>query len=176
MVLSAVGNELCWYAVYTKPREEDRAGYNLTAWQVETFTPRLIARRYDKFTGRQQKVIRPLFPRYIFARFRAHQLLHKVSFTRGVHSVVNIGGVPAVVDDEIIEQIRSRLGDDGFVRTYDELKPGDRVVIQDGPLKDFVGVFESKTKDQARISILLTAVKYQSHVLIERELAKKVGA
>jgi transcriptional antiterminator RfaH len=169
------GSEPAWYVLYTKAKEEDRAEFNLSAWQVETFTPRLIERRYDRLTGKQQNIIKHLFPRYIFARFRADQMLHKVSFTRGVHSVVSFGGAPAVVEDDIIETLRARLGEDGYVRLDDELRPGDKVVIRDGPLKNFVGVFQRRTKDQARISILLTAVSYQSHVLIERGMATKVA-
>lgn len=176
MTQSASGNDLRWYAVYTKHNEEDRVGYNLMAWQVETLTPKLLRRHYNKFIGGYQNVVKPLFPRYIFARFRADQMLHKVCFTRGVQSVVSFGGTPAWIDDEIIELVRSRIGPDGFVRTSEELRPGDKVVIREGPLKNFVGVFESKTKDQARISILLTAVSYQSHVLIESEMAMKVAA
>ncbi len=131
----SASNDLRWYAIYTKPNEEDRVGYNLMAWQVETFTPQLLKRRYNKFTGTHQNVAKPLFPRYIFARFRADQMLHKVCFTRGVQSVVSFGGKPASIDDEIIEMIRSRIGPDGFVRTSEELRPGDKVVIREGPLK-----------------------------------------
>lgn len=172
----SASSDLRWYAVYTKPNEEDRVGYNLMARQVETFTPQLLKRRYNKLTGTHQNVAKPLFPRYIFARFRADQMLHKVCFTRGVQSVVSFGGKPASIDDEIIEMIRSRIGPDGYVRTSEELRPGDKVVVREGPLKNFVGVFEGKTKDQARISIMLTAVSYQGHILIESEMAMKVAA
>lgn len=176
MVPNSFGSELSWYAIYTNPKQEDRARFNLNAWQVETFTPMCIERRYNQFTGKPHNVVKHLFPRYIFARFRADQLLHKIYFTRGVKSVVSFGGKPARVDDEIIEIIRARVGEDGYVRISEELKPGDKVVIRSGPLKDFVGMFESKTKDHARISILLTTINFQSHVLIEREMAAKVGA
>lgn len=175
MVPNSFGSEPSWYVIYTHPKQEDRARYNLNAWQVETFTPMCIERRYNQFTGKPQNVVKHLFPRYIFARFRVDQLLHKVCFTRGVKSVVSFGGNPAVVDDEIIETIRERIGADGYVRLSEDLKPGDKVIIRSGPLKDFVGMFESRTKDQARISILLTTINFQSHVLVEREMAAKVA-
>lgn len=164
-----------WYVIHTKPLQEERADNNLRAWSVETFTPKIRERRYNKFTGKLSYVTKPLFPRYIFARFSAAALLHKVCFTRGVQSVVGFGGGPDPVSDEIIEVIKQREGRDGFVRLYDELNRGDKVVISDGPLKDFAGVFEGHAKDRDRVSILLTTVSYQSRILIERGLVKKVS-
>src|SRR5262245_34582992 len=79
-------NSQRWYVVHTNAKQEDRAANNLRAWQVETFSPRMKERRYNQFTNEPILMTRPLFPRYIFARFEADQLLHKVSNTRGVHS------------------------------------------------------------------------------------------
>ncbi|HYO62474.1 MAG TPA: transcription termination/antitermination NusG family protein [Pyrinomonadaceae bacterium] len=164
-----------WYAIHTKPMQEERAGSNLRAWSVETFTPKIKVRRYNQFTGKISLVTKPLFPRYIFARFSAAALLHKVCFTRGVQSVVGFGAGPDPVSDEIIEVIKQREDKDGLVQLYDDLNRGDKVVISDGPLKDFVGVFDGHAKDRDRVSILLTTVSYQNRILIERGLVRKVS-
>src|SRR5215216_1172190 len=95
-----------WYAVYTNPQQEGRAESNLWAWRVETFNPKLRERRYNQYSGKPVRVTKPLFPRYIFARFKARDLLHKVWFTRGVHSVVGCGNIPSPVDDQIIDLIQ----------------------------------------------------------------------
>ena len=85
----------------------------------------------------------------------------------------NQAAVP--VDDEIIELIRSRLGDDGFVKTTEDLKPGDSVVIKEGRFKNFYGVFEREMPDADRVRILLNAVSFQAHVVVNRALVSKVS-
>src|SRR5687767_2301626 len=144
-----------WYVIHTKPKQEARADSNLAAWDVETFNPKVKEWRRNNFTGKLSLVVNSLFTNYIFARFRADSLLHKVCFTRGVHRVVSFGDAPKAVDDEIIALIHSREDADGFVRTEDELVEGDRVIVKDGPLKDFVGVFQKEMGAADRVVLLL---------------------
>jgi len=164
-----------WYTIYAKPRQEERAASNLRAWNIETFAPKLKERRYRSLRGQPIQVVKPLFPRYIFARFDASKLLHKVWFTRGVNSVVSFGGHAVVVSEEIISNIRSRTSEDGFIRTGEELTVGDKVRVKDGLLHGFEGVFESKTKASTRVKLLLNAVNYQCRIEIERDLIERVG-
>jgi transcriptional antiterminator RfaH len=120
-------------------------------------------------------VVKPLFPNYLFARFSVSELLHKISYTRGVHSVLSYGGGPTPIDDEIIEMMRSRLGSDGLIRLDDDFNKGDRVVIKKGPLCHFEGIFEGKYDAQERVSIFLTTVSYQNRVVIEKDWLRKVS-
>lgn len=166
------GDNLRWFVIQAKPKQEDRANSNLKAWMVETFTPRLREPGCDKYTGERSYITKHLFPRYIFARFDANNSLHKVHFTRGVHSVVSYGNKPAPVDDQIIDAIRSRVAEDGYVKLHGDLQPGDQVMINNGPLKNFIGVFDREINDTDRVMILLTTVSYQAHIVIERELVQ----
>lgn len=175
MSLERISDTPRWYVVQTGVRQEERAVNNLNAWQVETFLPKLRQRRFNRSTGIMTQVVAPMFPRYLFARFDASRMLHKVSFTRGVHTVVSFGGRPAAVDDAIIELIQSQIGDDGLVHLYSDLKAGDKVKIRDGSLKDFTGVFNHKFKNTDRVAILLTTISYQGHVVIEREFVEKIN-
>lgn len=162
-----------WYVIHTHPKEEDRAEHNLKAWKIETFVPKLKEHRQNPFTGESFYVIKPLFKRYIFARFDLGSLYHKVRFTRGIHSIVSFGNTPIPVDDEIINIIRLRISKDGFVRIWEDLKPGDQVVIKEGPLKDFTGIFVREMKESDRVMILLNAVNYQAHALVEKQTLKR---
>jgi transcription elongation factor/antiterminator RfaH len=173
--LSSVTNDAQrWYVIYTHPKEEERASMNLTAWNVETFYPKILQRRYNKYTQVPTNLVKPLFPRYIFARFQAEHLLHKIYYTRGVHSIVGFSNGPAPVDDEIIHLIQSRVGKDGYVKFGDELELGDRVIVGEGPFKDLSGVLEQKLKDTERVKILLKAVSYQCYVVTEKESVHKL--
>ena len=164
-------NQPHWYAVRTKPKEEDRADFNLRAFQVPTFTPKLKELRTSGYGGRY--TIKHLFTPYIFAHFASSQL-HKINYTRGVHKVVTFGGCPISISDEIIDLIREKVGDDGFIHLEEELRPGDKVRINSGPLQSLVGVFHRHLNDKQRVEILLNAINYQNHLLIDREMVEKI--
>lgn len=161
-----------WYAVHTNARDEDRAESNLSAWGVETCCPKLKCVRTLNFTGRAVQVIEHMFPRYIFARFNAETMLHKVRFTRGVRNVVMIGDVPARVEDEIIDVLRSRMSPDGLI-TQDEFDEGDEVYLKAGPFKGFTGVFNSRLTGNDRVTILLDTVRFQGRLIIDVALIEK---
>jgi transcriptional antiterminator RfaH len=164
-----------WYVIRTGAKQEERAISNLNAWRVETFLPKVKVRRLNHFTGITKYVPGPMFPHYAFARFDASRFLHQVCYTRGVHSVVSFGGVPAGVDDSIIEIIQAQIGDDGLVQLGTELKVGDDVKIKDGPLANFVGVFDHQLDHSDRVVILLTAVSYQGRIVIQKECVEKIN-
>ena len=165
----------CWYVIQTHPKQEERALSNLNAWQVETFSPKFRDRRTNEFTGKPTFLTKFLFPGYIFARFKINDLYHKVRFTRGVHSLVSFNDYPSPVNDEIISAIKSRIMDDGFVKIGEDFKPGDEVIINHGPFKNFQGIFQRETKEADRVSILLQTVSFQTHVIISREAIKRVS-
>ena len=175
MSIEAVDDVSQWYVVHTNPKQEDRADSNLRAWGVETLHPKLRTHRLNTFTGAPTYITKPLFPRYIFAKFNLAKQLAKISFTRGVHHVVSFGGQPVSVDENIIETVNSRIDKNGFVKIDEELKEGDKVVIKAGPLRDFQGIFERQLKDNDRISILLTTISYQGRLVISRDLLERVS-
>jgi transcriptional antiterminator RfaH len=169
-----INKQLCWYAVRTKPRQENRAESNLMAWEVETYLPRVVERRRRAFGDRPSTVIKPLFSRYLFCKFKLDDL-HKVYYTRGIDSVVSYGKWPTPVDEEIIAFLKSQSDASGYIRIGEELEIGNRVQIVSGPLKDFVGILEGKFSGRERVSILLTAVSFQNRVLIEQHMIKKIA-
>jgi transcription antitermination factor NusG len=164
-----------WYVIHTHSKQEDRAGSNLMVLGIPILNPKIRGRRYNQFVIVPTYVMRPLFPSYIFAQFKINDLYHKVRFTRGVYNVVSLGECPTPIDKEIIRMIRSNIREDGFVRIDEEIMPGDRVVVKDGPLKNFAGIFEREMKDTDRIRILLETVSYQAHIEIEKDMVKKAG-
>ena len=167
-------NQAQWYAVRTKPNEEDRADMNLRAWRVETFTPK-VKELHTSDYGSSRYVTSHLFARYIFARFDVERQLHQINYTRGVENVVSFGGNPISIDDIVIERIKDRIGDDGFVRINEDLKAGDTVRVNSGPLQSIEGVFERKLKDKDRVKILLSTISYESHLLIDRAMVAKAS-
>jgi len=168
-------NIVNWYVIHTHPRQEDRVDSNLRNAGIETLAPCMKKYKYNSCTGEVIHKVKPFFPNYIFARFEAARLLHKIRLTRGVHSVVCYGSTPATVDNSIITTIQSQIREDGYIEIKEALKPGDEVIIEDGPLKDFRGIFERETGDIDRVMILLQAVNYQAHLVIEKEMLRKIS-
>lgn len=161
-----------WYVIHTKPRQEERADDNLRAWNVETLLPLYRTRLRSRYTNGFKYRVQPLFPRYIFARFDAGRLLHKIRYTRGIHAVVSFGGEPSQVDDEIIATIKSRIGGDGLVKIEDKFKAGDKVKINDDILGTLDGVFMEGVGGTERVRILLSTINYQAHIEVHRNLVK----
>src|SRR5262249_16001473 len=157
------------------PRQEDRAESNLNSFGVETFAPRFKESRRNFYTGEVTQHAKPLFPNYIFAKFRANDLYQKVRYTRGIRQIVSFAGYLTAIDKAVIHMIRSRIKEDGFIRIEGDLKLGDEVIIKDGPLKNFVGIFEREMKGADRVRILIQTVSYQAHVEIEKDLVKKIS-
>jgi transcriptional antiterminator RfaH len=165
-----------WYVIHTRPKQEDRVENNLSTMGIQTFVPRIIKHHCNKYSDRLTHIVKPFFSNYVFAQFDVSKLLHKIRFARGVHSVVCYGTAPAPVDSWIIDTIQSQIAEDGFIRIDESLKPGDEVIVENDLLKDFRGIFERETSDAYRVMILLQTVSYQAHLVIERDLLKKVSA
>ena len=164
-----------WFAICTHSKQEERAYHNLQASGVECFNPKIKECRRNQFTGAVTHITRPLFPRYLFARFSIQSSLRKVSFCRGVLKVVSFNAKPAPIDPEVIELLQARVGNDGLLKIGEPLKPGDEVRIKDGPWKALVGVVERNLQSGERVELLLTAINYQGRLMIEREWIEKVG-
>lgn len=163
--LNNLENLLSWYALFTRPRQEDRAASNLKVRGIPVLAPKLKPRRGSKHCH-------PLFPNYIFACFNAKSTLHKIRFTRGVSYVVGFGGKPAEIADEIIDEICSRMDSKGIVTGMKVMQPGAPVVIQAGPWRDFQGVFEQEFSGPERVRILLTTVAYTLRIEVSKSVIK----
>ena len=171
---STPNDSFTWYAICTHPKQEQRATRNLSAWNITTFAPRIKEPRYNPSTGRREYTTKYLFPRYIFARFDVESSIHKIRFTRGIHSIVSCGNDPVPVQEDVIDTIKDRVGREGFVVIGENLNLGDKVRIKEGALKDLVGVFEHSLQDDDRVRILLTTINYQMHVEVKRSMVSKL--
>lgn len=121
-----------------------------------------------------EEVIEELFPCYIFARFELSRFYRMIKYTRGVRRLVgDRSGKPYVVEDGLIDLLRSRVKD-GYIRIEPpEFTPGEMVKVMEGPLKGFTGMFYKDLKASERVLILLNTLSYQARVEIDRGLLAK---
>ena len=162
-----------WWAIQCKPRQETRAQANLETSGVRTFLP--LARHAGSGRAARGAAPRtePLFPRYLFARCDGPAMTHRIRFARGVTRILGTGGAPTSVDESIIAAIQQRVAADGCVPLRPAFQPGDAVRIVDGPLKDFVGVFESEATAADRVRLLVAAVQGQWRVTVDGCMLEK---
>ena len=143
-----------WYAVYTKPRCEQKAADGLSRCAVETFLPKIeVIRRRKSRSVRQAE---PLFPCYVFARIEVDsERYYAAKWTPGVRKVLGVGDTLSHVPDSVIECIRQRMGARDAIRPQQRFKAGDRVRVLKGPLYDLVGMFKGEISANGRAKILM---------------------
>lgn len=146
-----------WHAVYTKPKKEDSVAFLLQNAGLEVLNPKIKFRKFKR--NRLTDVIEPLFPCYLFANFDKDKYAHLITYTRGVRYIVGKKN-PVAVQDEVINAIKDGIEDNNLIVIKPStFKNGDRVLIKDGPFKDFYGIFEKEIKGHERVMILLETMQ-----------------
>ncbi len=60
-----------WYAIHSKPRQEERALENLERQGFQAWLPMLTVEKFRR--GKLAKVVEPMFSRYLFIRLDTEQ-------------------------------------------------------------------------------------------------------
>ena len=153
-----------WYVVFTRPNGEETAAQHLERQGFATYLPRRWAMR--RHARRQERVARPLFPRYLFVSFDlGTQRWRSVQSTVGVSHLVCRGDSPTPVPDEVVEQFIAQQDETGCVVFASSFRPGDRVRIRCGAFADLVGLFEEIT-DTQRVTLLLNLLGRQVRAVV----------
>ena len=157
-----------WYAVHTHARAEEKARLNLLKQGYGAYLPRY--RRIRRHARRVERVLAPLFPRYLFVRVDMEvQRWRPILYTLGVQDMVRFGNKPAPVPNQVIEQIVGREDENGAVRLHlPQFVEGQSLRITDGALSDIVGLF-SEMKSDRRVVMLLEILGRQVRVEVPAE-------
>jgi transcriptional antiterminator RfaH len=156
-----------WYVVQTHANAETKAAMHLQRQGFESYLPRYLKRR--RHARRTETVAAPLFPRYLFVAFDAsRQRWRSIQSTFGVTNLVCTGEDPATLPNEIVENIRHREDERGFIcmDTAPKFAPGDKVQVVEGVFSLCSGLFESMT-DRERVTILLDFLGRKVRVAID---------
>lgn len=144
-----------WFVVQTKPAAEAKAAGHLERQDYTVYLPRYLKRR--SHARRLDTVGAPLFPRYLFVRLDPERdAWRPIRSTIGVTQLVCRGDRPVPAPRGIVEGIKAREGEDGFVRLALRagLAPGARVRVVEGPLAGLEGIFHC-VSDEERVVVLL---------------------
>jgi len=140
---------MLWYAIHSKPKQEQRALENLQLQGFEAWLPMLALEKLRR--GRLAEVVEPMFSRYLFIRLDTeHDNWAPIRSTLGVSRLVSFGNRPASMPDELIQALR------GLPARAPErlLKAGQEVRFVDGPLKGLQGIYQH-ADGEARAMVLV---------------------
>jgi transcription antitermination factor NusG len=154
-----------WYAVYTKFQHEKRAASLLEKKGFEILLP--VYRTVHRWKDRNQMVVLPLFPCYLFSRTNLERKLDILQ-TPGVQWLVESVGRACAIPDSEIEAVRKVTSVASRVEPHPFLKRGDRVRVCSGPLAGTEGLLE-RIKNQYRLVVAVELL--QRSIAVEVELS-----
>ncbi|WP_348262412.1 UpxY family transcription antiterminator [Telmatobacter sp. DSM 110680] len=130
-----------WFAVYTMPQTERSVIRHLDARQIESFLP--TYETMSLWKNRQRvKIIRPLFPSYVFVRICAQDRGSVLGSPGALRIVGNCQG-PLPVPETEIEFLRSDFCR-SHVEPFYDLVIGKKVRIKAGPMQGVQGTLIQK--------------------------------
>ena len=152
-------NEMQWFLLQTKVKQEQRAAENLERQDVVCFCPMI---RIDKISrGRRAEVLDVLFPGYLFVQLGESSVsTTAVRSTRGVSHFVTSAGAPIKVPQGLVEQLRQRVTADADVVMSQLPKSGAKMQVIDGPFKGLNAVF-TEPDGNNRAIVMVTLLSQQ---------------
>lgn len=154
-----------WYVAETLPRREALAVEHLRRQAFHGFCPRL--RKLRSHARKQEQVLVPLFPGYVFVRFDAgRQPWRSINGTLGVkHLVGSESSPPRAMPDAAMAAILARCEDGVLTRLLDAPHEGQAVRIVNGPFTDSLTAIEA-LDDRGRVSVLLDILGRRTSVRV----------
>ncbi len=127
-----------WYALYTKPRNEKKLSLRLQEKGIEVYCP--LQESIRQWSDRKKKISEPVFVSYVFVHMQNYAKERiAVLETPGAVNFLHWLSKPAIVKDDEIEAIKDFLSNYKNVKFSNDLKIGDEVYINEGPLKEQEG-------------------------------------
>ncbi len=152
-----------WYAIHSKPRQEERALENLQRQGFEAWLPLLTIEKVLR--SKLVQVVEPMFSRYLFIRLDTEQTnWSPIRSTLGVSKLVSFGNRPAVVADELIEALQ-QMPEQAPQRL---IQPGQQVKIVAGPLRGLEGIYQ-QADGELRAMVLIELLNKQHRIVTEMQ-------
>ena len=101
---------------------------------------------------------RPYFPGYLFACINlVEHGSNAISWIPGSHRLVEFGGQPAIVPDELLTQLQETIATQNEAQlSLNKFKKGDMIRIVDGAFDGYEAIFDVHLIDKDRVQVLLS--------------------
>jgi transcription antitermination factor NusG len=160
-----------WYALWVRSRHEKSVSEILQGKGFETFLPMHTSRR--RWSDRVQELELPLIPGYVFSRFDANCRL-PILTTPGLVQIVSVGKMPQPVDETEMQALIMAVRSGVHLRLWPFLKSGERVSIEEGPLRSLEGVLIS-TKGSDQLILSISLLQRSVAVAVDRRWVRPIG-
>jgi transcription antitermination factor NusG len=160
-----------WYALWVRSRHEEKVVDRLRQKQYETFLP--LSRLRRRWSDRYKEIEVPLIPGYVFCRFDPTDHF-PVSTTPGMVRVVGFGKTPQPVDEKEMQSFITAVGSGSHIQLWPFLKVGQRVLIEEGPLRSLEGVLLT-VEGQDHLVLSLTLLQRSIAVTVDRRWVRPIG-
>lgn len=145
---------MSWYVVHSKPNKEEMVYEQLRSRKVDAYYPSITVHPVN-LRARKKK---PYFPGYLFVNTDLEAIgTSTLKWMPGAVGLVDFGGHPASIPDELLQTIRhniDRVNEDDTCQIT-KFKPGDRVTIQSGPFVGYHAIFDSRLPGRERVRVLM---------------------
>ena len=154
-----------WYLIFTKPKSELKAQENLNRQGYKTYLP--MSQQSRRRNGKNVTVVEAFFPRYLFIKLDCKKdNWAPINSTIGVSELVRFGGIPAIVPNNLIDELKINDDSSGLQKfVINKIKPGDNVSIVDGLFAGRQGIYKN-FKSFDRVVILLDVVGQNTQVTL----------
>jgi len=149
---------LPWYALRSKPRREESLWQEVRRRGFSTYYPRLRVRPVNP----RARKTRPYFPGYLFVQADLAAVgLVEFRWMPYALGLVCFGDDAATVPPALVHAIWTRVGslNEEEVEFGQRLRRGDRVIVREGPLTGYQGVFDVRLSAQERVRVLLSLLQ-----------------
>ena len=168
--ITAISAELPWFAIQVRTRYEKQVAQSIESKNIHTFLPLYAARR--RWSDRTKEVHVPLFDGYVFCQLDPCERM-PVLVTPGVLQFVGIGKTPVPVEPGEIAAIQKLVQFGSVVRPWPFLREGERVRVDDGPLRNVEGIL-LRGEDADEVVVSITLLQRSVAVKIDRALVTPI--
>jgi transcription antitermination factor NusG len=159
-----------WFALKVRTCREKLVATSLRQKGFTEFLPTYRAKR--RWVDRFKEVECALFPGYLFCRFDPLNRL-PVLITPGVISIVGSGKIPIPVDESEVAAIQAIVRSGLELGPWPFLEAGQRVRIEEGPLRGVEGVLIEVDK-RGRLVASVTLLQRSVAVMIDRHWVRPI--
>jgi transcriptional antiterminator RfaH len=156
-----VNSMINWYVMSCKARKEAFLRERLQIQRIEVYLPSVRVRPINPRARKEQ----PFFPGYLFVHVDLEQIsASALRWIPGSNGLVCYGGEPAQVGDALVREIQKQVdGINDSANSYvDRFRPGDLVVINDGPFATYKAMFDCRLSGSDRVRVLLELLQGQN--------------
>lgn len=123
---------LNWYALYTKPRKEQKVAQQLEHLGFTIYLPLKV--EIKQWSDRKKKIVSPLFSSYVFIQIEESKRA-EVFIIDGVLNYVFWLGKPAVIRNDEMSLMQNEIDKPNAEIIITALKPGEEVQLEQGIFK-----------------------------------------